>query len=1260
MKNITPIVLSSLFLLSGISLVQAAALSDRPSNPNSSTQIAQKIDPELQQLDEAEKQASTTVNRIAKDITVRIRSANNGGSGVLIAKKGNTYLVLTNAHVTRRTTQFEVQAPDGQKYTAKSIDGGFDRKYDLALLEFTSSKPYQLANLANPGILKVNDRNIYSAGYPFDSKDLRISPGAITQLSDIPFDNGTQIGYEIAKGEKGVRQGMSGGPIFDAGGIFLGINTIGAAPILPNYTYNDGSKPLAKLAAKYREANWGVPVYNFLVQVKPDILYGYKFNGLEVGKIQRQATLTGYMAKLNDTARKQTVRIENSGGNGSGVIIAKEGDSYYVLTAKHVVQDPKTNRKFTNQQIVTYDQDRHSLTGTVVAENTDLAVIKFSTKSNYPIAQLNEHNPNNDELVFVGGFPDRQNINSPLWQWQLNPGFILDRESGKLTTQNNLSFSNGYDLYYGNISYGGMSGGPVFDTDGRVIGIHGRAESTDQSTLGGSLGISIQSFTGLLEKLQVKPGLLKIAQNNPKILNDRDRKTVIAAMNNISQPEAEADGKRWLAYGNQLTRTLQFDKAVVAFDKAIVKGEVLDGNYGKTLSLMILRKFDLAKKSIDRAIALVPNDRNRVNYYYFWKYQSRIFSRLGKYDEAIKTIDIAIKLEPKDQLLQLEKSDILARNGKYAAAISICDELIRSQPTAPIYLNRALIKSNSGDKPGAIADLSQAIKINPNYTDSYIARGAFKSISGDPNGGIADINRAIKINPNYNTAYLMRSIVYLQVKNFKAALLDSNKAIELSNIKGFNQAVGSTPEILLTAYTIRIQANLGLEKFKDAIADADRAIELSKAKGLNQSDTLASAASSYFLRGAIKFKLGDKPGATSDLTQAANLFRQQGNMELYQQAKDILENKLNKKLATIPSTDNDPRSSNDPKVDLADYNKKIALTPQDASLYVDRGILKMDKFNDLKGALADYNKAIVLDPKSALAYCLRGSLKERLNDAKGALADYNQGIALKPKWAYAYLNRGNLKVNKLNDLNGALADYNQAIAFDPKSADTYLNRGNLKKDKLNDLNGSLADYNQAIAFDPKSADAYLNRGNLKNYKLNDLNGALTDYDKTIALAPQSAISYFQRGMLKYQRLNDSKGGMTDINKSIELDSKFIDGYYNRGDFYYSLGNKNAAIADFQKVIALDKSSMIGSISQGVVYLEQGSITQAMVSFDRAAKTSPDTPDIYKYRGLAYRRQGNKPSAIQDWRKAAKGYKQDNALKDYDMVSKWLKELGAIE
>ncbi len=879
------------------STLPATALSNHRSHSNPATQIAQTIDPELQQLNEAQQQVSTKVNRIAKDITVRITSANNGGSGVLIAKKGNTYLILTNAHVTRRTAQFEIQAPDGQKYTAKPIDGGFDRKYDLALLEFTSSKQYQLANLSNPGILKPNDRNIYSVGFPFDSKDLRISPGAITQLSDIPFDNGTQIGYEIAKGEKGVRQGMSGGPIFDASGVFLGINTIGAAPILPNYTYNDGSKPLAKLAAKYREANWGVPVYNFLTKVKPDILYRYKFNGLTVGQIQPQVTPTGYMAKLNDAARKQTVRIENSGGNGSGVIIAKEGNSYYVVTAKHVVENDKTQQKFTNNQLITYDQDTHNLTSTVLATGVDLAIVKFTSTNTYPIAQLSEISPNTSEIVLAGGFPGRDKINSPLWQWQLNPGYVFDREQGKLSTQNQQSFGNGYDIIYSSISYGGMSGGGVFDTAGRVIGIHGRAEQTKDVMLGNSQGISIQTLIGLAPRLQLNPQLLKIAKTPAPALATVDRQNIETAMANLAQPTAEDNGERWLTYGNQLCRTRQYEKSVAAFDRAIAKGQILTGNYGKALSLWYLQKHDLASAAIARAIAAVPA-KERTDYYYFWKYQSAIFSSQEQYARALESIDIAIKLAPQDRTSVNKKALILSRQEQYTAAIKIYDNMLREREDSYAYLNRGTDKSALGDKQGAIADFNLAIKINPNYAIAYYNRGNTKSDLGDKQGAIADYNLAIKINPNYAYAYSNRGVFKSDLGDKQGAIADYNLAIKINPnyaiayynrgntksdlgdkqgaIADYNLAIKINPSYAI-AYHNRGTDKSELGDKQGAIADYNLAIKINP-----------SYAIAYLNRGTDKSELGDKQGAIADLSKGAELFRQQGQMDNYQRAMSIL------------------------------------------------------------------------------------------------------------------------------------------------------------------------------------------------------------------------------------------------------------------------------------------------------------------------------------------------------------------------------------
>ena len=153
-------------------------------------------------LDRADDDSLLTPQQVqatAKSITVRISAENNGGSGVIIAQKGSTYLVLTNAHVIRRATKLEIRASDGQKYQATPLDGGFSAKYDLALLQFTSKTKYALAKLDNIAGSSIEpSRTIYSAGFPFDSKDIRITQGQVSQLTDIPFEDGTQIGYLIS------------------------------------------------------------------------------------------------------------------------------------------------------------------------------------------------------------------------------------------------------------------------------------------------------------------------------------------------------------------------------------------------------------------------------------------------------------------------------------------------------------------------------------------------------------------------------------------------------------------------------------------------------------------------------------------------------------------------------------------------------------------------------------------------------------------------------------------------------------------------------------------------------------------------------------------------------------------------------------------------------------------------------------------------------------------------------------------------------
>jgi tetratricopeptide (TPR) repeat protein/S1-C subfamily serine protease len=912
------------------------------------------------------------VQETAKNITVRITAENSGGSGVIIAQKGDSYLILTNAHVVKRATKLEIQAPDGQKYTATTLDGGFSTKYDLALLQFTSKTKYTLANLTDGSSLSTA-RTIYSTGFPFDSTDIRITKGEVSQLSDIPFDDGTQIGYIIDKGKKGIRQGMSGGAIFDERGVFLGINTISVAPVLPAYSYNDGSKPIAKLNAQYARANWGIPVYNFLTNVKADILYGYE----NLPKVQHQVTPTGYMAKLNDKARKMTVRIENSSGNGSGVIVGREGNSYYVLTAKHVVQNEKdnTHRKFTDNQIITYDQDNHLITSTVVAEGVDLAVVKFTSSNNYPVAKLGEYSPNDNDLAFVGGFPGREKINSPLWQWQLNPGFIRSREQGKLQTQNNQSFSNGYDLIYSSISYGGMSGGAVFDTNGNVIGIHGRGEEADLN----SLGISIQTFTGLVAKLQIPVNLLTIVKNHPDELNSKDRNNVITSMQNIPEPQVGDDGKRWLDYGNQLQRTQQFNKSIVAYDKAISKNHRLLGNYAKALSLRNIEKYGLAESTISQAIAQTNPTEGR-KYYYFWKEQSIILKELKKYDFALKSIDIAIGLESNDLTLLNEKAAILFDLKQYSEAIAIYDEIIRKEPETYAYYNRGLAKYTLGNKQAAIADYDKALTLNPKFAEAYNNRGNAKSAVGDNQAAIADYDKALALNPKDARTYNNRGITKFDLGDNQAAIADYNRAIALN------------PKYA-EAYYNRGLAKSALGNKQDEIADYDRAISFNP-----------KYAKAYYNRGVAKSALGDKQGAITDYDRA---------IALNPKSAEAYNNRGNAKSAL-----------GDKQGAISDYDRAIALNPKYVEAYNNRGNAKSELGNNQAG-IADYDRAIALNPECVEAYTNRGNAKSALGDKQGAIADADRAIALNPKYAEAFGNRS-LAKSALGNKQGAIEDMSYA------------------------------------------------------------------------------------------------------------------------------------------------------------------------------------------------------------------------------------------
>jgi serine protease Do len=201
--------------------------------------------------------------------------------------------------------------------------------------------------------------------------------------------------------------------------------------------------------------------------------------------------LTG--TQVNDIAREVTVLIRGERGHGSGVIIQKTGSTYYVLTAEHVVRQKDDFR------IVTADKQAYAIDYSKVKKiaGVDLAIVKFTSDKNYSIAKIGSGRTSEGQDVFVSGWPSNGAVGNAAGG-ELVRQFTSGSISGFLPKP-----LSGYSMIYTNVTRAGMSGCPVLDTAGRLVGIHGMGDKEDARQLIES-GLSAETAMSLAAK--IKPG----------------------------------------------------------------------------------------------------------------------------------------------------------------------------------------------------------------------------------------------------------------------------------------------------------------------------------------------------------------------------------------------------------------------------------------------------------------------------------------------------------------------------------------------------------------------------------------------------------------------------------------------------------------------------------------------------------------------------------------------------------------------------------
>ncbi|MEH2092357.1 S1 family peptidase [Nostoc sp.] len=162
------------------------------------------------------------------------------------------------------------------------------------------------------------------------------------------------------------------------------------------------------------------------------------------------------LKQLRDRGRAITVKVLAGQGWGSGILIKKQGQVYTVITNAHVLRIGKS------YQIQTADgkiYTAQAVKSTQFPED-DLGLLNFRSANDYAIAAIANSSLAIGDETFATGYPDEQQ------------GLVFT--TGKVEYLLPQAFRGGYQVGYSNDIFKGMSGGPLLNRRGELVGINGK------------------------------------------------------------------------------------------------------------------------------------------------------------------------------------------------------------------------------------------------------------------------------------------------------------------------------------------------------------------------------------------------------------------------------------------------------------------------------------------------------------------------------------------------------------------------------------------------------------------------------------------------------------------------------------------------------------------------------------------------------------------------------------------------------------------
>jgi tetratricopeptide (TPR) repeat protein len=294
-------------------------------------------------------------------------------------------------------------------------------------------------------------------------------------------------------------------------------------------------------------------------------------------------------------------------------------------------------------------------------------------------------------------------------------------------------------------------------------------------------------------------------------------------------------------------------------------------------------------------------------------------------------------------------------------AIAACDRLLKSggkkgAELAIVYVNRCLALNGKKDSDRALADCSEAVRLDARSARAHSGRCWALTDKREYDRALLACDEAIRLDAEYAPGFNNRCSVWNSKNDLDRAIADCSEAIRL-NPKSSN------------SFGIRCDVLRKKKEPDRALADCEEALKLAP-----------KVAGHYVRRANVLRDKGEYDRALADESEAIRL-----------DPKYVAAH--NNRCVTWYFKKDLDRA-------IKDCNEALHLDPKYAFAHYNRGNAWREK-GAYDRAIDDYSEAIRLDPKYFSAYTNRGLLYEKLGKNDQALADFRAVLAANPQTASA-------------------------------------------------------------------------------------------------------------------------------------------------------------------------------------------------------------------------------------------------------------------